>query len=73
MIPFLFAISQVFYTLYLNQIIEIFCSFIDERTIFTAALALRSRGLVIGSREEKEEEQNLQIAVRCLKLWLGWS
>ena len=47
--------------------------------IFTAALALRSRGLVIGSREEKEreekeekereekeEEKNLQIAIRCL-------
>ena len=41
------------------------------------ALALRSRGLVIGSREEKkeekkeekereEEEKNLQIAIRCL-------
>ena len=25
--------------------------------IFTAALALRSRGLVIGSREEKERER----------------
>ena len=42
-------------------------------TIFTAALALRSCGLVIGSkekeREEKEreeEEKNLQIAIRCL-------
>ena len=49
--------------------------------IFTAALALRSRGLVIGSREkereekeekeeekerEEEEEKNLQIAIRCL-------
>ena len=42
---------------------------------FTAALALRSRGLVIGSREkeerereerEREEEKNLQIAIRCL-------
>ena len=44
---------------------------------FTAALALRSRGLVIGSREkeekeeekereEEEEEKNLQIAIRCL-------
>ena len=41
---------------------------------FTAALALRSGGLVIGSREEKEkeekeekeEEKNLQIAIRCL-------
>ena len=44
----------------------------------TAALALRSRGLVIGSREkeeeekereekeEEEEEKNLQIAIRCL-------
>ena len=38
----------------------------------TAALALRSRGLVIGSREkereekEREEEKNLQIAIRCL-------
>ena len=51
------------------------------------ALALQSRGLVIGSREkereEKEterekEEKNLQIAIRCLWdlldwLWLGWS
>ena len=51
-------------------------------SIFTAALALRSRGLVIGSREEREreekeererereekeeEEKNLQIAIRCL-------
>ena len=45
--------------------------------IFTAALALQSRGLVIGSREkeeeekereekEEEEEKNLQIAIRCL-------
>ena len=47
--------------------------------IFTAALALRSRGLVIGSREkereekereekekEEKEEKNLQIAIRCL-------
>ena len=47
--------------------------------LITAALALRSRGLVIGSREkereeereekereEKEEEKNLQIAIRCL-------
>ena len=43
-------------------------------SVFTAALALRSRGLVIGSREEKEkeekerereEEKNLQIAIRC--------
>ena len=50
--------------------------------LFTTALALRSRGLVIGSREEKEreekeekeekereeeeEEKNLQIAIRCL-------
>ena len=46
--------------------------------LFTAALALRSRGLVVGSREEKkeekkeekererEEEKNLQIAIRCL-------
>ena len=40
---------------------------------FTAALALRSRGLVIGSREKEEEkereekeEKNLQIAIRCL-------
>ena len=48
-----------------------YCSF------FTAALALRSRGLVIGSREKEEEkerereekeeeEKNLQIAIRCL-------
>ena len=45
-------------------------------SIFTAALALRSRGLVIGSREKErekeekeereEEEKNLQIAIRCL-------
>ena len=41
-------------------------------SFITAALALRSRGLVIGSREEKEEkereeeEKNLQIAIRCL-------
>ena len=42
-------------------------------SLFIAALALRSRGLVIGSREkeerereEKEEEKNLQIAIRCL-------
>ena len=40
--------------------------------VFTAALALQSRSLVIGSREkeekerEKEEEKNLQIAIRCL-------
>ena len=50
---------------------------------FTAALALRSRGLVIGSREkeekereekeekeekeEEEEEKNLQIAFRCIE------
>ena len=50
--------------------------------IFTVALALRSRGLVIGSREKEErereerereerereekEEKNLQIAIRCL-------
>ena len=43
--------------------------------IFTAALALRSRGLVIACREkekenenekEKEEDKNLQIATRCL-------
>ena len=40
---------------------------------FTAALALRSRGLVIGSREKEEkekkedkEDKNLQIAIRCL-------
>ena len=53
-----------------------------SRLLFTAALALRSRGLVIGSREkeekeekereekekerEEEEEKNLQIAIRCL-------
>ena len=40
------------------------------KRFFTAALALRSRGLVIGSREkeerEREEEKNLQIAIRCL-------
>ena len=49
-------------------------------SIFTAALPLRSRGLVIGSREKEEEreekeeereekeeeEKNLQIAIRCL-------
>ena len=45
--------------------------------IFTAALALQSSGLVIGSREKEEEkerereekeeeEKNLQIAIRCL-------
>ena len=43
--------------------------------VFTAALALRSRGLVIGSREKEREEEreeetveekNLQIAIRCL-------
>ena len=42
--------------------------------VITAALALRSRGLVIGSREKEErereekeeEEKNLQIAIRCL-------
>ena len=49
----------------------------QEISVFTAALALRSRGLVIGSREkeeekeekeekEEEEEKNLQIAIRCL-------
>ena len=48
-----------------------------RQDIFTAALALRSRGLVIGSREKEreekeeekereEEEKNLQIAIRCL-------
>ena len=52
------------------------------RILFTAALALRSRGLVIGSREkeekereekeekereEEEEEKNLQIAFRCIE------
>ena len=45
-----------------------------SRLLFTAALALRSRGLVIGSREKEreekeekeEEEKNLQIAIRCL-------
>ena len=49
-----------------------------QSQIFTAALALRSRGLVIGSREKEEkererereekeeEEKNLQIAIRCL-------
>ena len=44
--------------------------------VFTAALALRSRGLVIGSREKEEEkereekeeeEKNLQIAFRCIE------
>ena len=52
---------------------------INGSILYTAALALRSRGLVIGSREkeeekereekereEKEEEKNLQIAIRCL-------
>ena len=50
---------------------------------------MRSRGLVIGSREkereekeekerEEEEQKNLQKAIRCLWdlfdwLWLGWS
>ena len=44
-----------------------------QATFITAALALRSRGLVIGSREKEreekereEEEKNLQIAIRCL-------
>ena len=47
-----------------------------QSQIFTAALALRSHGLVIGSREtereeeekeeKEEEEKNLQIAIRCL-------
>ena len=39
-----------------------------HKRFFTAALALRSRGLVIGSREKEreEEEKNLQIAIRCL-------
>ena len=48
-----------------------------NQDLFTAALALRSRGLVIGSKEEKEEkeekereeeeeEKNLQIAIGCL-------
>ena len=57
-------------------------NFLRKSNIFTAALALRSRGLVIGSREkeeeekeeeekereekEEEEEKNLQIAIRCL-------
>ena len=48
------------------------------------ALALWSRGLVIGSREKEreekereEEEKNLQIAIRCIwdlfdLLWLEW-
>ena len=57
---------------------EITCGVLRENMtlLFTAALALRSRGLVIGSREkeeekerereEKEEEKNLQIAIRCL-------
>ena len=49
--------------------------------LFTAALALRSRSLVIGSRKkeekereekeekesEEEEEKNLQIAFRCIQ------
>ena len=46
---------------------------LHSQVIFTAALALRSRGLVIGSREKEErerekeeEEKNLQIAIRCL-------
>ena len=57
--------------------------------LFISTLVLRSRGLVIGSREEKEEEKkeekereeeekNLQIAIRCIwdlfdELLLGWS
>ena len=50
--------------------------FLGLSEFFTAALALRSRGLVIGSREkeekeeekerEEEEEKNIQIAIRCL-------
>ena len=45
------------------------CIVADTVCLFTAALALRSRGLVIGSREkerEEKEEKNLQIAIRCL-------
>ena len=51
----------------------------SNKPLFTAALALRSRGLVIGNREKEreekeekdreekeEEEKNLQIAIRCL-------
>ena len=45
---------------------------IPYQSVFTVALALRSRGLVIGSREKEEkkgeeEEKNLQIAIRCLR------
>ena len=49
----------------------------NSLAIFTAALALRSRGLVIGSREKEEkereekereeEEKNLEIAFRIMK------
>ena len=52
------------------------CIIVETFVLFTTALALRSRGLVIGSMEEKEEkeekereeeeEKNLQIAIRCL-------
>ena len=54
------------------------CIIVETFVLFTAALALRSRGLVIGSREKEEkereekekereeEEKNLQIAIRCL-------
>ena len=49
---------------------------VKSKIVFTAALALRSRSLVIGSREKEkeekegkkeEEEKNLQIAIR--RLW----
>ena len=42
---------------------------LSDPHFFTAALALRSRGLVIGSREkeEKEREREEKIAFRIMK------
>ena len=57
------------------DIFGLFGSKISKFRVFTAVLTLRSRGLVIGSREKEreeekeekeEEEKNLQIAIRCL-------
>ena len=36
--------------------------YIWQEKIFTAALALRSRGLVIGSREKEEREERQEVA-----------
>ena len=58
-----------------KEVIQVFKKSMLVFMIFTAALALRSCGLVIGSREKEEEkereekeeeEKNLQIAIRCL-------